>query len=67
MPFWVEFTVKAGENATDIANNVAKLIKTNHIFLQDKDLINLKVDGSKLTLEGATEYQRFRQIVISNQ
>lgn len=65
MPFWVEFTVKAGENATDIANNVAKLIKTNHIFLQDKDLINLTVDGTKLVLEGATEYQRFRQIVIS--
>ena len=65
MPFWVEFTVKAGENATDIANNVAKLIETNHIFLQDKDLINLKVEGTKLTLEGATEYQRFRQIVIS--
>ena len=65
MPFWVEFTVKAGENATDIANNVAKLIKTNHIFLQDKDLINLTVEGTKLVLEGATEYQRFRNIEIN--
>ena len=65
MPFWVEFTVKAGENATDIANNVAKLIKTNHIFLQDKDLINLTVSGNVLTLEGATEYQRFRNIEIN--
>lgn len=65
MPFWVEFTVKAGENATDIANNVAKLIKTNHIFLQDKDLINLTVNGTKLVLEGATEYQRFRNIEIN--
>ena len=65
MPFWVEFTVKAGENATDIANNVAKLIKTNHIFLHDKDLINLTVKGAILTLEGATEYQRFRNIEIN--
>lgn len=65
MPFWVEFTVKHGDTATKIAENVAKLIKTNHIFLQDKDLINLTVKGSKLILEGATEYQRFRQIVIS--
>ena len=65
MPFWVEFTVKAGDTADKIAENVAKLIKTNHIFLQDKDLINLKVEGTKLVLEGATEYQRFRQIVIS--
>ena len=65
MPFWVEFTVKAGENATDIANNVAKLIKTNHIFLQDKDLINLTVKGSILEFEGATEYQRFRKIEIN--
>ena len=65
MPFWVEFTVKAGDTADKIAENVAKLIKTNHIFLHDKDLINLKVEGAKLVLEGATEYQRFRQIVIS--
>ena len=65
MPFWVEFTVKNGDTAEDIANNVAKLIKTNHIFLQDKDLINLKVEGAILTLEGATEYQRFRKIEIN--
>ena len=65
MPFWVEFTVKSGEHAADIANNVAKLIKTNHIFLQDKDLINLTVQGNTLILEGATEYQRFRNIEIN--
>lgn len=65
MPFWVEFTVKAGDTTTKIAENVAKLIKTNHIFLQDKDLINLTVDGTKLVLEGATEYQRFRNIEIN--
>lgn len=65
MPFWVEFTVKAGDTATKIAENVAKLIKTNHIFLQDKDLINLTVEGTKLVLEGATEYQRFRNIEIN--
>ena len=65
MPFWVEFTVKPKEDATKIAENVAKLIKTNHIFLHDKDLINLTVEGSKLILEGATEYQRFRNIEIN--
>ena len=65
MPFWVEFTVKNGDTAEDIANNVAKLIKTNHIFLHDKDLINLTVEGTKLILEGATEYQRFRNIEIN--
>ena len=65
MPFWVEFTVKSGDTATTIAENVAKLIKTNHIFLHDKDLINLTVEGTKLVLEGATEYQRFRNIEIN--
>ena len=65
MPFWVEFTVKAGDTADKIAENVAKLIKTNHIFLQDKDLINLTVKGTTLTLKGTTEYQRFRNIEIN--
>ena len=65
MPLWVEVTVKPKETADKIAENVAKLIKTNHIFLHDKDLINLTVEGSKLILEGATEYQRFRNIEIN--
>lgn len=72
MPFWVEFTVKkaaeaaeATEAAAIIAKNVADLITKNHVFQCDKDLINVSVDGGKLVLEGATEYQRFRKIEIS--
>ena len=65
-PFWVEFIVKKGDEAKDIANRVEKTIKSNHIFQVDKDLINVTNDGAgKLTLEGATEYQRFRKIEIN--
>ncbi len=65
-PFWVEFIVKKGDQAKDIANRVEKTIKANHIFQVDKDLINVANDGAgKLTLEGATEYQRFRKIEIN--
>lgn len=68
MPFWIEFTVKGAEEADEaatIAKNVADMLKKNHVFLCDKDLINVSVSGSKLILEGATEYQRFRKIEIS--
>lgn len=65
MPFWIEFTVKDGEDGAAIAANVANMLKKNHVFLCDKDLINVSVTGSKLVLEGATEYQRFRKIEIS--
>lgn len=65
MPFWLEFTVKQLEDGAAIAKNVADMIKKNHIFLCDKDLITVSVDGSTLVLEGATEYQRFRKIEIS--
>ena len=65
MPFWIEFTVKEADEAATIAKNVADMIKKNHVFLCDKDLINVSVSGSKLILEGATEYQRFRKIEIS--
>ena len=65
-PFWVEFIVKNGDKAKDIADRVEKTIKSNHIFQVDKDLINVANDGKgKLTLEGATEYQRFRKIEIN--
>lgn len=65
MPFWIEFTVKEADEAANIAKNVADMLKKNHVFLCDKDLINVSVSGSKLILEGATEYQRFRKIEIS--
>lgn len=65
MPFWIEFTVKEADEATTIAKNVADMLKKNHVFLCDKDLINVSVSGGKLILEGATEYQRFRKIEIS--
>lgn len=65
MPFWIEFTVKETDEAATIAKNVADMLKKNHVFLCDKDLINVSVTGSKLILEGATEYQRFRKIEIS--
>lgn len=65
IPFWIEFTVKEADEAATIAKNVADMLKKNHVFLCDKDLINVSVSGSKLILEGATEYQRFRKIEIS--
>lgn len=66
MPFWIEFTVKNGETAENIVDKLIKMIKQNHIFLCDKDLINVsKESTNKLVLEGATEYQRFKRIDIS--
>lgn len=65
MPFWIEFTVRKADKAATIAKNVADMLKKNHVFLCDKDLINVSVNDAKLVLEGATEYQRFRKIEIS--
>ena len=65
-PFWVDFIVKKGDEAKDIANRVEKTIKSNHVFQVDKDLIKVTNNGAGiLTLEGATEYQRFRKIEIN--
>lgn len=65
-PFWVEFIVKKGDEAKDIADRVEKTIKSNHVFQVDKDLIKVTNNGAGiLTLEGATEYQRFRKIEIN--
>lgn len=63
-PFWVEFIVKKGDKAADIADRVEKTIKSNHIFQVDKDLIKITNEKGKLTLTGATEYQRFKKIEI---
>lgn len=63
MPFWVEFTV-TNSNKDKIAEVVADMIKKNQLFLVDKDLIHVEAEGNKLTLTGATEYQRFRNVEV---
>ena len=63
MPFWVEFTVNKS-NKDKIAETVADMIKKNHLFLVDKDLLYVEAEGNKLTLTGATEYQRFRNVEV---
>ena len=65
-PFWVEFLAKNGDNAQALADRLEKTIKSNHIFQVDKDLIKVTNDGAgKITLTGATEYQRFRKVEIN--
>lgn len=64
MPFWVEFTIKKGAEGKDVAAEVAKVLAKNHIFLVDKDLLNVSVEGAVMTLSGATEYQRFRNVEV---
>ena len=64
-PFWCEFIVKSTDTANTVADRLAKTIKSNHIFQVDKDLINLtNDDAGKLTLEGANEFQRFKDVSI---
>lgn len=65
MPLWCEFIVKSTDTAKTVADRLAKTIKSNHIFQVDKDLINLTNNGAgKLTLEGANEFQRFKDVSI---
>lgn len=66
-PFWVEFLAKKGDNAKALADRLEKTIKSNHMFQVDKDLIKVANDGAgKITLTGATEYQRFRKVTLNS-
>lgn len=65
-PFWVEFIAKKDDTAEALADRLEKTIKSNHMFQVDKDLIKVANDGKgKITLTGATEYQRFRKVTIN--
>lgn len=65
-PFWVEFLAKKGDDATALADRLEKTIKSNHMFQVDKDLIKVTNNGEgKITLTGATEYQRFRKVTLN--
>ena len=70
-PFWLEFTIPAQNvtndattAATKVAADVVKEIKKSHMFQVDKDLIVASSSGAVLTLEGANEYQRLRNVEV---
>ena len=65
-PFWVEFLAKKVDSAKALADRLEKTIKSNHMFQVDKDLIKVTNNGAgKITLTGATEYQRFRKVTLN--
>ena len=64
-PFWVEFLAKKGDDAEALADRLEKTIKSNHMFQVDKDLIKVTNNAGKITLTGATEYQRFRKVTLN--
>lgn len=65
-PFWVEFLAKKGDSDKALADRLEKTIKSNHMFQVDKDLIKVTNNGKgKITLTGATEYQRFRKVTLN--
>ena len=65
MPFWIEFTFKKGDTAKVICDTIVEAITKNHIFLCDKDLIEVTDNDSKITLKATSDYQRFRKVTIS--
>lgn len=64
-PFWVEFIAKKDDTAEALADRLEKTIKSNHMFQVDKDLIKVTNNRGKITLTGATEYQRFRKVTLN--
>lgn len=63
IPFWVEFTITE-LNKNNIAEHIADMINKDKLFVIDKNLIKVTADGNVLTLQGTTEYQRFRDINV---
>lgn len=63
MPLWVEFVIDQN-TGSNVAEHIADMIKKNNLFRVDKDLLNVDASGMVLTLTGATEYQRFRNVEV---
>ena len=62
-PFWIEFTVTAS-NKTTIAAEIVKIINANKLFVLGDNLISASGTSTSLTLEGNTEYLRFRKLEL---
>lgn len=62
-PFYVEFEVKAGETASQIASKTAKMAK-HYQQMYDNKYMKFSAQGSNLVIDAVDEFQRFTQIEV---
>ena len=63
-PFYIEYIVKDGDSAADIAARVQKITKKYMQMVYEQPLVKVTVDDSDVKFEAIDEYQRFTQIEL---
>ena len=61
MPLSVSFAVGA---AADMAKAIEDTVKTFNVFTKVKKVLDVKAEGTKVTIKGTHEYQRLQKIAI---
>lgn len=60
----IEFPVKNGATATQIADSIVKIVNRYHFSVYEDRLFNVKNDSGKLVIEGISGEQVFKKVIL---
>lgn len=63
-PIMIEFPVKNGMTATQIADSIVKIVNRYHFSVYDDRLFNVKNNSGKLVIEGISGEQVIRKVIL---
>jgi hypothetical protein len=63
-PLYVEFVWKKGQDASKVAEQVAKIVKKYFITVYEKPIVKVTNSGTQVIIECTDEYQRFTKVDI---
>ena len=63
-PIMIEFPVKTGMTATQIADSIVKIVNRYHFSVYEDRLFNVKNDSGKLVIEGISGEQVFKKVIL---
>lgn len=63
-PFFIEFPIKASDEAADVAARLVKIADKYLLFTTNEKILNVTANGAKVTFEGVNGYQQFKSIEV---
>lgn len=63
-PLYIEFPIKADDEAADVATRIVKIANKYMLFMTEEKILDITADQGKVTIEGVNGYQVIKKAVL---
>jgi len=63
-PLFIEFPIKTGDTAADVAKRIVKIANKYILFTAGEKILNVVASESKVTFTAINGYQQFKSVLV---